>query len=71
MISATTEALDRAMKASMDAATRQPHPAIAVPLATRAGMGELIGWLRERASTTRDIEDVRYDLDELAEELEL
>lgn len=56
MISASSEAIERAERVAAD-------------LGSRAGMGELVAYLRELSRSTSELDDVRAELDEMDEEL--
>ena len=68
MVTATTDAVARAVQASIETAAEVQHPAIAVPMGARAALAELVEHLRQLAGCT-DLDDVRAELDMLAREL--
>lgn len=68
-MTATTETVTRAMRVAGDAAARVQHPAASTLTGVRAGMLDLVEHLREFAAGCGDIEDVRAELNMLAQEL--
>ena len=69
MVTATTEAIGRALTAAMDVATEVHHPAIAVPIAAAAFGAELVEYMRELNRQAPTAADLEYELAALAREL--